>query len=317
MPNIRWPRHGSMQFWPRVRAKKETARIRTWAQSTEIKPLGFAGYKVGMTHVIATDNRQNSMTKNQQISMPVSIIECPPIKVFGLRFYHNKNSVSQILADSLDKQLSKSLKLPKNKKAKIPETFDSVHLLVHTQPHLTGIGKKRPEIFELAVGGKKEDTIKFAQEKLGKELLITEVFKDGAQVDIHAVTMGRGFQGPMKRFGVARRQHKSEKSIRNPGSLGGWQAQGQTMYRVAHAGKMGYHTRTEYNKQILKIGKHDELAMKGGWMHYGSVKNPYIMIKGSIAGPNKRLLKFTMPIRPNPKFKDTMPINYISLESKQ
>ncbi|MBI2545588.1 50S ribosomal protein L3 [Candidatus Woesearchaeota archaeon] len=317
MPNIRWPRHGSMQFWPRVRARNETARVRTWAPVKDVKPLGFAGYKVGMTHVIATDNRQHSMTKNQQISIPVSIIECPPLRIFGLRFYKNTVSLSQIFSDNLDKHLSKTLKLPKNKKATIPESYDDIRLLAHTQPHLTGIGKKKPEIFELGIGGKKEDKLKFAQEKLGKELLITEVFKDGAQVDIHAVTAGKGFQGPMKRFGIARRQHKSEKSIRNPGSLGGWQGQGQTMYRVAHAGKMGYHTRTEYNKQILKIGKHDELAMKGGWLHFGALKNPYVMIKGGIAGPQKRLIRLNMPIRPNPKFRDASPINYISLESKQ
>ncbi len=302
-----------MQFWPRVRAKKETARIRSWINSNEIKPLGFAGYKVGMTHIIGLDPKN----KSQPTSLPVSIIECPPLKIIGFRFYKNSLALSQILS-AQDKFLSRRLILKKKTtEAKNITDYDDIRLIVSTQPSLTRIGKKSPEIFELALGGKKEDKLKFAQEKLGKEILVTDIFKEGNQVDIHAVTKGKGFQGPMKRFGISRRQHKSEKSIRNPGSLGAWEAQGKIMYRVAHAGKMGYHLRTEYNKQILKIGKNDELIMKGGWLHYGFLKNPYIMLKGSISGSKKRLIRFNHSIRANYKLKEAMPISYISLESKQ
>ena len=80
MPTTRKPRKGSMQFWPRKRAKKQTARVRSWASSKEIKPLGFAGYKAGMTHAIVIDNRQKSLTKGEKISTPVTVIECPVIK---------------------------------------------------------------------------------------------------------------------------------------------------------------------------------------------------------------------------------------------
>ena len=43
MPTIRSPRRGSMQFWPRKRAKRMHARVRTWAEIKDVKPLGFAG----------------------------------------------------------------------------------------------------------------------------------------------------------------------------------------------------------------------------------------------------------------------------------
>jgi len=313
MPNIRWPRKGSMQFWPRVRAKRETARIRSWATINETRALGFAGYKVGMTHIIVLDPKNEA----QPASWPVSIIECPPLKTIGFRFYKNSQPLYQTLSDSQDKFLQRRLILPKNKNAKEINDYDDLRLIISTQPSLTGIGKKKPEIFEMALGGNKEDKLKFAQQKLAKDILITEVFKEGAQVDTHIISKGKGFQGPMKRFGISRRQHKSEKSIRNPGSLGAWQAQGQTMYRTAHAGKMGYHLRTEYNKHILKIGQHEELSMNGGWLHYGTIKNTYVMIKGSISGPPKRLVRFNFAIRPNYKVKDAIPINYISLVSKQ
>ena len=132
-----------------------------------------------------------------------------------------------------------------------------------------------------------------------------------------AVTRGKGFQGPVKRFGISIRQHKSEKSIRNPGSLGPWCGQGHIMWRVAHAGKMGYHLRTEYNKQILKfITDPKEVFFKGGIINYGNAKNPVILIKGSVAGPKKRLIIFQKASRA--KKQPQLPIiQNISLEEKQ
>ena len=76
-----------MQYWPRKRAQRPYARIRTWPSSAELKPLGFAGYKVGMTHIIYTDAAKNSNTKGQDIVCPVTVIECPPIKVIGYQAY--------------------------------------------------------------------------------------------------------------------------------------------------------------------------------------------------------------------------------------
>ena len=59
MPQTRQPRRGSMQFWPRKRARRSYARVKAWANSDKPKLLGFAGYKVGMTHIIATDSLDN------------------------------------------------------------------------------------------------------------------------------------------------------------------------------------------------------------------------------------------------------------------
>ena len=75
------PRHGSMQFWPRKRAQREHARVRSWpsANSEAGKPVGFAGYKVGMSHIIVSDNRKNAKTKGMDLMLPVTVIECPPL----------------------------------------------------------------------------------------------------------------------------------------------------------------------------------------------------------------------------------------------
>ena len=182
---------------------------------------------------------------------------------------------------------------------------------------MTNIGKKKPETFEIAIGGTKEQQIDYAKEKIGKEIKIDEVFKEGQQFDFHSISAGKGFQGPLKRFGIQLRQHKSEKSRRNPGTLGSWKAQGQIMWRVAHAGKMGYHLRTEYNKLLVKIGsKPEEINVKGGFLNYGVVKNQYILVKGSIIGTSKRLVRFTDTTRQKKQL-EAPQITYTSLESKQ
>ncbi|MDO8480650.1 MAG: 50S ribosomal protein L3 [Nanoarchaeota archaeon] len=321
MGKRRNPRHGSMQFWPRVRASREHAHVHGWGIGTGI--LGFAGYKVGMTHLMVTDNKPTSKTKGQDIFMPATIIECPPLKAIGIRFYqyahYGSQTVSQIMAQNLDKELARSISLPKNKHGKEAEQFDDLTLLVQTQPKLTGIGKKKPEVFELGLGGKKEDKLALAKQKLGQDILIQDVFKAGELLDAHVVTKGRGFQGPVKRFGVTLRSHKSEKSVRQPGSLGGWSAQGHVMYRVAHAGHMGYHQRTEYNKWLLKISTNPaEATQKGGFVHYGVVKNPFVIIKGSVGGPQKRLIKLSKPIRPDKLIpKEAPTITHFSSEAKQ
>lgn len=58
------PRHGSMQFWPRVRAARSYARIRNHRrQAKGVHLSGFAGYKVGMTHVLREDNQKHPSPK--------------------------------------------------------------------------------------------------------------------------------------------------------------------------------------------------------------------------------------------------------------
>ncbi len=322
MANIRFPRSGSMQFWPRVIAKREYARLRTPTTQKDAKPATFPGYKVGMTHIMITDGRKNSPTKGSELSWPVTVIECPPVKVMAIRFYKNayegKEVIADVYADKHEKDLSRKLVVQKKHKS-MPAEFDDVKILVHTKPAETGIGKKKPEVFEISLGGKKEDKLAFAKEHLGKEMKIQDVFKEGNQVDIHGVTKGKGYQGPIKRFGIGIRQHKSEKTKRGPGSLGGWVGQGHVMYRVAHAGKMGYHQRTELNKQILKVSdKPEEINVKGGYKNYGEVKSTYILVKGSTIGPSNRMIILTASKRPTRNVPADAPtIETISLDSKQ
>ena len=108
-----------MQFWPRVRARYSYARIRTWPAAKETKPLGFAGYKVGMTHILVEDNRPNSLSKGSEIFCPVTVVECPPLNTISIKFYKNTQNgsklVSELSAEHTSKELERKITIPKKK----------------------------------------------------------------------------------------------------------------------------------------------------------------------------------------------------------
>src|SRR3989344_679925 len=292
---------GSMQYWPRKRAKRIYPIVRSWAKFESANLLGFLCYKAGMTHVQVLEN--NPAAKQSRLrAHAATILECPPLKVFGIKFYKNTlygiKNLGQITSESLDKELKRKINIPKKVNNKEINDFDDLKLIVYTQPKLIGI-KKKPEILELGISGNKEEKLEYAKNLLNKEIKVSEVFKVNQNVDIHSVTKGKGFQGPVKRFGVDLKAHKSEKKRRAPGNLGSWTPK-KILFTVPQAGQMGFHTRTEYNKTILKISNNvDEINPKSGLEHYGFIKNDYLLIKGSVAGAKKRPIIVTQPIRTN------------------
>ncbi|GAB6056063.1 50S ribosomal protein L3 [Methanobacterium movens] len=328
------PRKGSVAFSPRKRSAKETPRIKSWPKSEEQGLLGLAGYKVGMTHIMMVDNTKNSPTEGMEIATPVTIMEVPPVFVMGFRAYEKTSrglkALTDVLADNLNEDLSRKIRLPKdyNKDkslANIQENMDyvvEIRALINTNPRVTSVPKKKPEIFECGLGGKTpQEQLDFALEVLGKEISARDVFADGEHVDSIAVTKGKGFQGPVKRWGIRIQYGKAARSskARHVGSIGPW-TPSRTMWTVAQAGQMGYHKRTEYNKKILKIGDASEVDAvnpDGGFIKYGLVKNDYLIIKGSLPGPSKRLIILRKAIRAHGKHNDAPQINYISTASKQ
>ncbi len=295
------PRHGSLQFWPRKRAKSILARVRTWT-GKDAKPLGFLGYKIGMAHAWGSEVKGKNTINH---SIPVTLIECPPIKILSARFYQKKLITTEVLSSKLDPELKRRLKLPKKYTKKIEDIkeFDSIRILAYSQPKLTSLGKKKPEVFEIALGGNKDEQLNWVKENFEKEIPVSDILTEKSLVDIHAVTKGKGYQGVIKRFGVNLKAKKSEKGQRGVGARsGGWCAQAHMMWRVAQPGKMGFHQRTEYNKLILKI---DQEMPKTMFKKYGKVRNTYIVLKGSVAGPSKRAIKITHALRPSKKIQNT------------
>jgi large subunit ribosomal protein L3 len=326
------PRHGSLAYLPRGRAKRTVGRIRFWPKVTEGPTmLGFMGYKAGMTHILMVEDKPGSQNLGKEVSHPATILDVPPIIVFAIRTYtktqYGLQTFTEAWMKDLPKDFDRTLVLPEKFNPeeclkKIEEGLDriaEVRLLAATQPRLAGVPKKKPDIMEIKVdGGSIQEQIEYTKNLLGKNVSVTDVFKEGRFVDVVAITKGKGFQGPVKRWGINILPRKSRKTKRGVAAIGPWKPP-RVLYTVPRAGQMGYHQRTEYNKRILKIGVDGkEVTPKGGFLKYGPVKGTYIIVDGSLPGPVKRLVRLRHPARPPKKVIESPPnITYISLESMQ
>jgi large subunit ribosomal protein L3 len=205
-----------------------------------------------------------------------------------------------------------------NKLSKSLNEIIELRVRLLTQPRQTSIGIKKPTILEMGVfGGTIKDQFEYAKNLLGQEIRVRDIFQPGQFLDVVSVTKGKGFQGVIKRFGVAKLPHKSRKRVRAVGTLGPWHPN-RIMYTVPRPGQMGVHQRTEYNKRLLKIGeKTDDINPSGGFSHYGTLESDFLLIDGSIPGPSRRLVQLRMPRRPKPLPEKPPEIVYISTTAKK
>ncbi len=304
---------GSVGYRPRKRAVNQMPRVGFWPKAGDKRLLGFAGYKAGMTTISYVDD-STSPNAGNEIYGAATIVEAPPMTVYGIRGM----KVGQVVADEIvsDEKILKELGMKSKKKNSVSaDKVSEIFVLAYTSPGQCGFGKKSPEKMMIAVGGKDvADKLEYAKSILGKQVKASEVFKPGEFVDTVSVTVGKGWQGSVKRFGTATQRRKATGKVRHIGSLGAWHP-GYVQYTVPMPGQMGYHKRTEFNKRIMKTTAPDEVNCKGGFPHYGVLKNECFLILGSVGGPVKRLIRLRKAAR-----KDVVKppeLRSISLESKQ
>lgn len=204
MPGIKKPRYGSLGYSPRIRAARIYPALTTYHAEDKPKVMGFAGYKAAMLHAIVVDSKKTSITSGQEISIPITVLECPPLKAIGIRAYQNTVAGLKVFTDALAKDLPKELErkiiiagFKTDEKLadmeKNLEKISKIRMIVCTQPRLSGIEKKTPEIFELEVGGKDiKDVFNFAKALIGKNITAKDVTNEGELVDVLAVTKGKG-----------------------------------------------------------------------------------------------------------------------------
>lgn len=311
------PRRGSVAFRPRSRARSLEARVRTWPQLAGEKSslLGFAGFKAGGIHVLTIDDREKTPNFGKQLLNPSTVIVTPPIRIIGIRGYkkdlYGQHAIFDVYAKDLPKELSRKFdaKSSDDAFAKSESALgkaSSVMAIVAVSPQAVGLAQKVPFVFEIAVSGKDaKSQYDYVKGILGREVKASDILQVGQNIDVFGITRGKGIEGPITRFGVKRKQHKSRKSVRAVGTLGPI-SPAVVMYTVARQGQRGFHQRTEYNKRILvmsstdKDGEHS-INPSGGFKHFGLVKGDYMIVRGSIPGVPKRLIKIRHPIRNVPK----------------
>jgi large subunit ribosomal protein L3 len=331
------PRRGSMAFSPRKRASRPFGHVKTGptTDASEVRIQGFAGWKAGMTHILSRDLNPRSPSAGQEVRVPVTVVECPKMRILGVRGYqmtpYGKQAIGEAWADATQimeafSELSK--RLPERKVHDADKHFANlesadlceVRLIVATQPgSVSGLSTKVPDVMEMGLdGGSLIEQLSFAKYKLGDEYSFTDSFTEGGLTDIVAVTKGYGWQGVIKRFGGKLQSHKNSKKRRQHGNMGDF-GTGYVRKTIRQGGQTGYHQRTEYNKRVLRIASPDDhvITPAGGFLHYGEVNSDYILVKGSVPGPAKRLIRFRDATRGSDKNVEEYEITYVSTASKQ
>jgi large subunit ribosomal protein L3 len=293
---------------------------------------GFAGYKAGMTHVIMIDDRKQSPTEGKEVMVPVTVIEIPAMTVAAIRVYvkdtYGKHPLTEVWAENLEALSGRITKAKINNAAKATEKINAaigdvveVMVLMYTKTtEITGVPKKVPDLMEIRVaGGSAQERFDYALSLLGTDVEMDTLFDEGQFADISGITKGKGFQGAVKRFGIKlrKRKHARTKKERHIGTLGPWHPH-HVRWQVPMPGQLGFQQRTEFNKRIIKIGENaDEINPAGGFLHYGLVRNNYVLIKGSIPGPAKRLVRIRSATRMGEQKVQAPVVEYVSLQSKQ
>ena len=312
------PRRGSLAFYPRVRAKSEEARLRNWPELNDnTSLLGFAGFKAGQLQVMTIDDKEKTPNFGKQLDNSSTVIATPPINIIGIRCYRKDLYGEKAFIDAYSKDFPKGLerkfKTKYNEKSfeTIESSIDlisSFFAIASVFPKKANLSQKKPFVFEIGVSGKDNKTkYEYLKGILGKEIKISDVFQNGQLIDVSGITRGKGVEGPITRFGVKRKQHKSRKSVTALGTLGPI-SPAVVMYSVPRQGQRGFHQRTEYNKRILLVSSDvssqtaslsSKLSINppGGFKHFGLVTTDYIVVRGSIPGVPKRLVKMRQPIR--------------------
>eukprot|EP00211_Chloroparvula_japonica_P007033 CAMPEP_0119118134 /NCGR_PEP_ID=MMETSP1310-20130426/44_1 /TAXON_ID=464262 /ORGANISM="Genus nov. species nov., Strain RCC2339" /LENGTH=390 /DNA_ID=CAMNT_0007107471 /DNA_START=56 /DNA_END=1228 /DNA_ORIENTATION=- len=355
------PRHGSLGFLPRKRTKHHRGRIRSFPRDNpEDKPhlTGFMGYKVGMTHVLREIHMPGcKMWHNRETCEAVTLVECPamvPVGVVGYietpqglralttvwagniseecmrRFYKNWYRSKRKAFTRYHKKMTENPKDMQNQLNRMKKYCSVIRVIAHTRINKLNLRQKKAHVMEIQVnGGSMNQKVEYAKGLLEKEVRVDGIFAENEFIDVMGVTKGKGFEGVTTRWGTTRLPRKTHKGLRKVACIGAWHPS-RVQYSVARAGQNGYHHRTEMNKRIYRIGKHDvkngattefdftekEINPLGGFPHYGVISNDWIMLRGCTVGVKKRCIPLRKSLHP-PKNKPT-PLNlkFIDTSSK-
>jgi len=181
-------------------------------------------------------------------------------------------------------------------------------------------------------GGSIEQKVDFCLKHFEDAIPVSSVFHSNELIDTISVNKGHGFEGVTHRWGTTRLPRKTHKGLRKVACIGAWHP-ARVSYTVPRAGQHGCHHRTEVNKKIYQIGSGEQkfdmtqpwadytqkpITPMGGFVWYGPVNNDYIMIKGSVGGPRKRVISMRKAICPQTKkwMQESITLKFIDTSSK-
>lgn len=196
--------------------------------------IGVVGRKAGMTRVFTEEGT----------SIPVSVIEIA------------SNRITQIKTDETDGYQAIQITTGSKKASRVnkPMAGHFAKAGVEAGRGLWEFRVNDAEVAELAVGG---------EVSIG-------MFEAGQQVDVTGTTIGKGFQGGIKRhhFSMQDATHGNSLSHRSNGSIGMCQTPGRVLKGKKMSGHMGNVQRTIQSLELVRV----------------DVERGLLLVKGSVPG---------------------------------
>src|ERR1700735_5254266 len=192
--------------------------------------IGLVGRQCGMTRVLTHAGG----------TVPVTVVEALP------------NRISQVKNDKADGYRAVQVTIGSRRPSRITKAqaghFAKANVAAGYTSQEFRLGKGEGD--ELATGGE----------------IKVDMFKAGQIVDVTGTTVGKGFQGTMKRhnFAGGMKTHGNSVSHRAPGSIGQRQTPGRVFKGKRMSGHMGVKNRTIENLRIVEIDVARNLLMISG-----------------------------------------------------
>lgn len=192
--------------------------------------LGLVGRKVGMTRIFTDDG----------VSIPVTVLDV------------SNNRVAQIKTPENDGYTAVQVAFGKRRPSRVNKSLAG---------HLAKAGVEAGNLLkEFTVTSEVVSTL-----KPGDQISVS-IFAVGQKVDVTGQTIGKGFQGGIKRhhFSSQRASHGNSVSHNAPGSIGMNQDPGRVFPGKRMAGHLGDAQRTQQNLEVIRVDVERQLLLVKG-----------------------------------------------------
>jgi large subunit ribosomal protein L3 len=221
--------------------------------------IGLVGRKCGMTRVFT----------DAGVTVPVTVVEALP------------NRITQVKSEKTDGYRAVQVTIGARRPSRVPKALAGHFAKANVAAGYTSqeFRLKKGEGEALATGGD----------------LKVDMFTVGQVVDVTGTTVGKGFQGTMKRhnFAGGMKTHGNSVSHRAPGSIGQRQTPGRVFKGKRMSGHMGVRNRTIENLHIVEIDVARNLLLI-----YGAVpgaEGSRVVVRPSVKAAGKARRQKLMP----------------------
>ena len=209
------PRHGSLGFLPRKRARRFRGKCKTFPKDDQTKAphlTAFLAYKAGMTHILRDVNKVGSKAHTKEVVEAVTVLEAPPMIVIGVvgyvetpqglralttvwaehlndeakrRFYKNWYKSKKKAFTRYVKKYAEGQKEINAELERIKQYCQVVRVIAHTQVRKIKVGQKKSHMMEIQVnGGNIAAKVDFGVGLFEKNVPIDAVFAQNEMTDV-------------------------------------------------------------------------------------------------------------------------------------